>query len=68
MLTSLQMVFCVIGILLIGGVIGLVISLYEKRKKESFLVIDFSDNFVAPKMLNSDISIDEVVEDFILLD
>mgnify|MGYP004616300447 CR=1 FL=1 len=68
MLTTLQMIIIVTVVLLSGGGAGIIFYLLERHKKPKFDMIDFSENFVAPKMKNSDISIDEVVKNFKLLD
>ena len=63
------MIVAIILVMLAGGVAGCVFYLLEKRDRSSkFSLIDFSDNFVAPKMRNTDISIDDVVKNFKLLD
>lgn len=69
MLTTTQMIIVVVFVLLSGAIAGSVFYLLEKKNKSSkFPIIDFSDNFVAPRMQNTDISIDDVVKKFKLLD
>ena len=70
MLTTTQMIIVVVFVLLSGAIAGSVFYLLEKKNKSSKfpIIIDFSDNFVAPKMQNTDISIDDVVKKFKLLD
>lgn len=69
MLTTTQMIILVIFVLLSGAIAGSLFYLLEKKKKSSKLpLIDFSDNFVSPRMQNTDISIDDVVKKFKLLD
>lgn len=69
MLTTIQMIIVIIFVLFSGAIAGGVFYLLEKKNKYSkFPIIDFSDNFVAPRMQNTDISIDDVVTNFKLLD
>ena len=69
MFTTTQMIIAVIVTMIAGAGAGCIFYLLEKRDKPSgFSIVDFSDNFVAPKMRNTDISIDEVVKNFKLLD
>ncbi len=69
MLTMPQMIIVIIIVLLSGAIAGGVFYFLERRNESSkFSVIDFSDNFVAPKMQNTDISVDDVVKNFKLLD
>lgn len=69
MLTTTQMIIMVVLAILSGAIAGVVFYLLEKKNRSSKLsIIDFSDNFVAPKMQNTDISIDDVVKNFKLLD
>ena len=69
MLTTTQMIIVIIFVLLSGAIAGSVFYLLEKKNKSSkFHIIDFSDNFVAPRMQNTYISIDDVIKNFKLLD
>ena len=69
MFTTTQMIITVIITMIAGAGAGYIFYLFEKKDKPSgFSIVDFSDNFVAPKMRNTDISIDEVVKNFKLLD
>lgn len=69
MFTTVQMIFIVIAVMVMGAFAGVVFYLLEKRDKHSqFSMLDFSENYVAPKMSNTDISIDDVVKNFELID
>lgn len=69
MFTTTQMIIVVVFVLLSGAIAGSVFYLLEgKNKYSKFPIIDFSDNFVAPRMQNTHISIDDVVKNFKLLD
>lgn len=68
MLSTVQMIILVISVMVAGAVAGIVFYFLEKREKPSqFSMIDFSNNYVAPKMQNTDISIDDVIKNFKIL-
>lgn len=68
MLSTVQMIILVISVMVAGAVAGIVFYFLEKREKPSqFSMIDFSNNYVAPKMQNTDNSIDDVIKNFKIL-
>lgn len=69
MFTTVQMVIIVIAVVVAGALAGVVFYLLvRKNMRSSFPMFDFSENYVAPKMSNTDISIDDVVKNFKLID
>lgn len=69
MLTTVQMVILVVTVIIAGAVCGLVLSIIENNKKREFSYnkIDLSLNSTYGKMRNSDISVDDIIDDFKLL-
>jgi len=69
MLTTVQMVILVVAVIIAGAVCGLVLSKIENNQKQasSFNFVDFSSNSTYGKMRSSDISVDDIINDFKLL-
>ena len=61
MITTIQMLLVIIIVIFIGAFTGVFFH-------SQFSVLNFSENYVAPKMKNTDISIDDVVKNFELID
>ena len=69
MITTIQMLLVIIIVIFIGAFTGVFFYLIKKMDKHSqFSVLNFSENYVAPKMKNTDISIDDIVKNFELID
>lgn len=68
MLSTVQMIILVIAIMIAGAIAGIAIHLIRKDRYSYFNLCSFSNNYVEPKMQNSNISIDDVVKNFKLFD
>lgn len=70
MLTEVQMVILVVAVLVAGAISSIIFYYLQKcnNSKGTGCTFDFTSNATYGKMLNSDISIDEVIKDFKLLD
>lgn len=69
MLTMVQMVILVVGVLLSGAICSIILYCLQKHSKKKTMIplFEFSSNSTYGKMLNSDISVDEIIESFRLL-
>lgn len=69
MLTTIQMIELVVAVLLSGAIAGVVLFLLQRttKKNNEFIIPDFSTNSTYEKMLNSDVSIDDIINSFKLI-
>lgn len=70
MLTSTEMIIVVSVILLAGILSGVVTAIIQNilRKRNKMENINFFDIVAPEKMSNSDVAVDDIIKDFVLLD
>lgn len=69
-LSMVEMVVLVAAVLIAGAVCGVIFYYLNNhgKRKGSFPVSDFSGGTTNDKMLNSDVSVDDIIKDFKLID
>jgi len=68
MITSTQNIITMLVAMVIGGVVGGVIQFRSQTNSSDFVIKEeFSENNIPSKMINTDVSIDEIIEDFELI-
>lgn len=68
MLTEVEMVILVVAVLVAGAISSIILYRLQRRDNSRGPGCDFTSNTTYGKMLNSDISIDEIIKDFKLID
>lgn len=70
MLSMMEMIILVVGVLFAAVVCNVLLYWLQKRRKKNmiFYYSDFTENSTYGKMLNSDVSVDEIIPEFKLLD
>lgn len=69
MLSTVQMVILVVAVLIAGALCSIILYWLQKHSKQKTIIplLDFAKNSTYGKMLNSDVAVDDIIDDFKLL-
>lgn len=68
LLMVFYMIFFAVVSLIVGGIGGIVFYCLENHKKQKTFFANFSENSTYGKVPNADVAVDEIINDFKLLD
>ncbi len=67
MVTTVQMIVIVVIVMGAGAVCSILLHIFNTHKKNRLQILNFTDNNISGKMVNSDIRVDDIIQKFKLL-